>query len=123
MSKTTPLRLRMTHHLGHGHGARTTSNIVLHQEHQLSSYTSAGFQIGTLLTDRCEGGVIAIATLIQSKGIAINPSSAGKHVPVIENDIKTTNSCTTVQIVLDTACVACAILCQLCQHGAIVNNL
>jgi hypothetical protein len=91
LSKTTPLGLRMINHLGHGKGARTTSQIAPRLESQLSSYKAAGFEIGTLLTDS-EGGVLACATMLQSKGITVNPSSAGKHVPVVENDIKTIKS-------------------------------
>ena len=91
MSKTTPLGLRMASHLGHGKGARSAPNIKPRVEQQLSNYSAAGFEIGTLLTDN-EGGVMASLTMIQNKGIAVNPSSAGKHVPVIENDIKTVKS-------------------------------
>ena len=90
-SKTAPLGLRMANHLGHGKGARTTSNIQPHLERQLSHYSAAGFSIGTLLTDN-EGGVAGCVSAIQAKGIKVNPSSAGKHVPVIENDIKTLKS-------------------------------
>ena len=45
VSKTTLLGLRVAHHLGHGHGARTTSNIATRLKHQVSSYTSAGFRL------------------------------------------------------------------------------
>ena len=91
LSKTTPLGLRMSNHLGHGKGARSANKLQPSIEQQLSSYSAAGFQIGTILTDR-EGGVMASLTVLQNKGIAVNPSSAGKHVPVIENDIKTVKS-------------------------------
>ena len=90
-SKTTPLGLRMTNHLGHGKGARSAASIQPNLERQLSHYSAAGFKIGTLLTDN-EGGVMASLAAIQNKGIAVNPSSAGKHVPVIENDVKTLKS-------------------------------
>ena len=73
-SKTTPLRLRMVSHLGTGKGARSTGNIAPRLEHQISSYQSAGFQIGSLLTDR-EGGVCACTSAVQSKGIIVNPAS------------------------------------------------
>ena len=90
-SKTTPLGLRMANHLGHGKGARGTSNIQPNLARQISHYTAAGFTIGTVLTDN-EGGVMASVAAIQAKGIVVNPSSAGKHVPVIENDVKTLKS-------------------------------
>jgi hypothetical protein len=87
-SKTTPLGMRMIHHLGSGEGSR--SAIAPKLALQLSEYKSAGYEIGTLLSDN-EGGVSKCRAMLQDKGVTINPSSAGKHVPEIENDIKIEN--------------------------------
>ena len=82
-SKTTPLGLRMASHLETGRGARTTSSIGPRLEYHIRSYKSAGFEVGTLLSDR-EGGALVSTSTIQSKSIIVNPPSAGKHNPVIE---------------------------------------
>jgi hypothetical protein len=90
-SKSTPLGLRMVSHLGNAKGARSTSNIRTNLEKQISQYKSAGFTVGTLLTDN-EAGVAGCIPAIQSQGITVNASAAGKHVPVVENDIRTLKS-------------------------------
>ena len=96
-SKTTPLGLRMASHLETGCGARTTSSIGPRLEYHIRSYKSAGFEVGTLLSDR-EGGALVSTSTIQSKSIIVNPPSAGKHDPVIEKNIKTLKSraCTNI---------------------------
>ena len=91
ISKSTPAELIMAHHLGHGKGARTSATIKARLEEQFASYQAAGYKIRTLLTDN-EGGVAANRAMIEQRGIAVNPTSAGKHVPVVENCIKTVKS-------------------------------
>jgi len=58
---------------------------------QLASYTAAGYKIETMLADN-EGGVMANRTALEERGVLVNPSSAGKHVPVVENAVRTVKS-------------------------------
>lgn len=81
----------MIHHFGSGEGSRSVAAITPKLALQLSEYKTAGFEIGTLLTDN-EGGVINYRTLLQDKRVTSNPSSANKHVPEVEKGIKTLKS-------------------------------
>ncbi len=49
----------------------------------LSQYNSHNFKVCTILCDR-EGAIGALKTHVESKGIAMNPTSKNEHVPDIE---------------------------------------
>ena len=50
-------------------------------------YRAKGFEVKTVLTDG-EGAIAKLTTELNAAGIAVNPASAGKHVPVVENKIR-----------------------------------
>ena len=84
LSVSTPLGLTMATHLGGDRSERTLLKALLSQ---IDKYKAQHFIISNIKTDM-EGGVMAIADIINSKGITLHPAGPGEHVPVIENKAK-----------------------------------
>ena len=53
----------------------------------LRQLRKAGFTVGAILTDR-EGAVLALREELEDRGIRVNATGAGQHVPVAENKIR-----------------------------------
>ena len=53
----------------------------------LRQLRKAGFTVGAIVTDR-EGAVLALREELEDRGIRVNATSAGQHVPVAENKIR-----------------------------------
>ena len=53
----------------------------------LRQLRKAGFTVGAILTDR-EGAVLALREELEDRGIRVNATGAGQHVPIAENKIR-----------------------------------
>jgi len=84
ISVSTPLGLTMCTHLASGKGAESVKKAMFDQ---IAAYESERFVIRTILSD-LEGSISSIRAELNQRGIRVNPSGPGQHVPVVERKIQ-----------------------------------
>jgi hypothetical protein len=87
ISVSTPLGLTIVNELGRNKGARSLASVSLALLEQLHTYASKKINITTIRADN-EGSIAAMKSILNEKGITLNPSGAGSHVPDIERKIQ-----------------------------------
>ena len=87
LSVLTPIGQTICNHLGFLRGKRTTPVVRQALDKQISETSARRFNIVALNTDG-EGAVHSCGTEIGHKGIELNPTGAGAHVPVVERKIQ-----------------------------------
>jgi hypothetical protein len=86
ISVSTPLGLTMVNELGRTKGSRSLQKVAPALLQQLDAYAANQFIIRTIRTDN-EGAINSMVSILSQRGITLNPSGAGSHVPVIERKI------------------------------------
>jgi len=117
ISVSTPLGLTMCLHLASGRGAESVKKAMFEQ---IAAYEAERFVVRTILSD-LEGSTYSIRAELNQRGIRVNPSGPGQHVPVVERKIQQVKERDATAYELGAAEVAGVLLYLTNQLRSVVN--